>query len=483
MAQTSIHIRPVHAGSEEHNQRSKELGHINPELSGNNIYLPGKYSVAEAFGKIKADYQEAHGKKLHAKATPIREGVVVILPTTTMDDIGRACSRLHKEFGIQTFQAYIHRDEGHRDSKTGEWKTNNHAHLLFCWYNFKTHTTVKLNREDMAKIQTIFAEELGMERGTPSTKKGLSAIEFKVQAKEKELQQLVEEGKAASKEAAKLRAEIAKLAEREAVAREKAEAAERAASKEQLKSNLADAGAVVAGIFGKGKIAEANDERDKALKRAENAENLALNAKNDADAARQLAKAQNDARLAAERRAAHAEQNYQEFGRQRYEDGVADGIRQGRDSVRDSIAPLQEKIALHQHELDLVRNKARDEVEQVKADMEKDLSRANNLVKAMQNLNPRMRNFLENYKDMKALEMEDTDIRAVFMDGKKEGVKVVHTFDGERYNVKTNVTLKADETDNKVHVFFGENVLSRLTEFVKRFEAKIIETFTKGRHL
>lgn len=44
--------------------------------------------------------------------------------------------------------------------------------------------SLKLNRNDMAEMQTITAEVLGMERGKSSEKQHLSAIQFKIAAEE-----------------------------------------------------------------------------------------------------------------------------------------------------------------------------------------------------------------------------------------------------------------------------------------------------------
>lgn len=45
-----------------------------------------------------------------------------------VEAFGELC---RQELGITPFQYYIHRDEGHYDTKTGEWKPNYHAHILF----------------------------------------------------------------------------------------------------------------------------------------------------------------------------------------------------------------------------------------------------------------------------------------------------------------------------------------------------------------
>jgi hypothetical protein len=106
----------------------------------------------------------------------------------------------------------MHMDEGHFQEgptpmQNGPWVGNYHAHITWCWYNWQTHTTYKLNREDTARMQDIFAEALTMERGIPGTKKGLAAIQYKVQKKQEQLAALEEQGKLATARAAKLQAD------------------------------------------------------------------------------------------------------------------------------------------------------------------------------------------------------------------------------------------------------------------------------------
>ena len=52
--------------------------------------------------------------------------------------------------------------------------------MVFDWTDDKGKF-IKPNRYQMSDMQTLVAEELGMERGIPSYKKHLSAVSFKVQ--------------------------------------------------------------------------------------------------------------------------------------------------------------------------------------------------------------------------------------------------------------------------------------------------------------
>lgn len=177
--QTSVNVQPVKGGSEEHNKREKQLDYVRKDLSHLNQYWESD-TQANRLANIKALYQSKTGQKMQAKATPIREGVVVIQQSTTMEDLHRLADAYRDRLGVEVFQIAIHRDEGHKGSK--EWKPNLHAHLVFDWTNHETGKSVKLNRQKMAEMQTITAEVLGMERGKSSEKKHLTAQQYKAAA-------------------------------------------------------------------------------------------------------------------------------------------------------------------------------------------------------------------------------------------------------------------------------------------------------------
>ena len=182
MAQTSIHFQAVKGGSEEHNKRTKKLDYVHHELSSQNDYWQSDTQEARlAF--VTQNAKAKTGRKMQAKATPIREAVVVIEDTTTMDDLKKLAKRFNDRFGIDVFQIAIHKDEGYKKSKDGI-KLNLHAHLVADWTDHESGKSLKLNRNDMAEMQTICAEVLGMERGKSSEKQHLSAIQYKIAAEE-----------------------------------------------------------------------------------------------------------------------------------------------------------------------------------------------------------------------------------------------------------------------------------------------------------
>lgn len=182
MAQTSIHFQAVKGGSEEHNKRTKKLDYVHHELSSQNDYWESDTQESRlAF--VTANAKAKTGRKMQAKATPIREAVVVISQETTMDDLKKLAKRFNDRFGIDVFQIAIHKDEGYRKGKDG-LKINLHAHLVADWTDHQSGKSLKLNRNDMSEMQTICAEVLGMERGKSSEKQHLSAIQYKIAAEE-----------------------------------------------------------------------------------------------------------------------------------------------------------------------------------------------------------------------------------------------------------------------------------------------------------
>lgn len=188
--QTSVNVQPVKGGSEEHNKREKELDYVRKDLSHLNQYWESD-TQANRLATIKELAKAKTGRTMQAKATPIREGVVVIQESTTMEDLHRLADAYRDRLGIEVFQIAIHRDEGHKGSK--EWKPNLHAHLVFDWTDHSTGKSVKLNRQKMAEMQTITAEVLGMERGQSSEKKHLTAQQFKAAAEAQRAEQLKEQ--------------------------------------------------------------------------------------------------------------------------------------------------------------------------------------------------------------------------------------------------------------------------------------------------
>ena len=182
MAKTSIHFEPVKPGSEIHNWRMKDLDYVIKELTPNDEHwvdprYEGK-TLAEIRKDIEQRYQAHVGQKMQAKAVPLREAVIVIKPETTMADLQLLAQQFEKEFGIKCIQIHIHRDEGFNKTNPDPSNLNLHAHFVADW----THdngTSLRLNRQDTSRMQTIGAECLKMERGSSSNVKHLNSIQYK----------------------------------------------------------------------------------------------------------------------------------------------------------------------------------------------------------------------------------------------------------------------------------------------------------------
>jgi hypothetical protein len=188
MAKSSINIQPIKYGSEIHNNREKNLDYVRPELSYLNEHFNFK-SVESAKKEIEDLYVQKVGQKMQAKSEPIREAVLLVEDHHTIEDLKALANEIEIRFGIYAFQGYIHKDEGHKD-EFGKWNSNLHAHLIFDWQDKNTGKSIKLNRQDMAELQTLVSEGLKMERGISSDKKHLNATAFKIGAEKDKLNRL-----------------------------------------------------------------------------------------------------------------------------------------------------------------------------------------------------------------------------------------------------------------------------------------------------
>ncbi|MDR4952246.1 hypothetical protein REB14_08685 [Chryseobacterium sp. ES2] len=183
---TSINFKAVKTDSEAHNFRRKTFDYIKKDLTEKNEYWV-ENKISDRFRSIEAYCKDKSGRKLQKNALPIREAVVVIKENTTMQDLHKLSKRLEEELRIRIFQIAIHRDEGHYDKDSKEWKSNYHAHLIADWQDLETGKTLKHQSFHYSKMQDITAECLEMDRGISGSRGRLEAIEFKIQKKEEEL--------------------------------------------------------------------------------------------------------------------------------------------------------------------------------------------------------------------------------------------------------------------------------------------------------
>lgn len=189
---------------EELNKTMKELGlhgksndpedkrvmeHVDPSLTPNNEFLilhPLDKFLEET---LKPLVKEKTGRAMQDICTPYKEDVLVIKPDTTIQDLQKFGKEVENELGWHPMQFFIHHDEGHIDEESGEWKENHHAHIVFNTINYETGKTTQLNRFDLARMQSIAAETLGMERGENSSDLAhIDSVQFKEMQRLAELQ-------------------------------------------------------------------------------------------------------------------------------------------------------------------------------------------------------------------------------------------------------------------------------------------------------
>ena len=232
---SSIHIKPCRVTSSgAHNRRTAEymrnIGesriYIVPELTSNNEQWinPGFGSpdLQAHYDSIKRMVKEKTGRAMQEKererkgkngkiikvagCSPIREGVLLIRPDTTLADVRRFGDECQKRWGITSLQIFLHKDEGHwlngqpapedRESfQVGErwFKPNYHAHIVFDWMNHDTGKSRKLNDEDMTEMQNLASDILLMERGQSKAVTGKEHLErndFIIEKQKAELQRM-----------------------------------------------------------------------------------------------------------------------------------------------------------------------------------------------------------------------------------------------------------------------------------------------------
>ena len=189
---TSINFKAAKSDSEIHNFRKKTFDYIRKDLTPKNEYWM-EQKMKDRLQQIETYCKEKSGRKLQKNAIPIREAVVIVKENTTIQDLHNLSKRLEEELRIRIFQIAIHKDEGHYDQDSKEWRPNYHAHLVADWQDLETGKTLKHQSFHYSKMQDLAAECLGMERGKSNTGiQRLEAVEFKIRQKEEDLKILEE---------------------------------------------------------------------------------------------------------------------------------------------------------------------------------------------------------------------------------------------------------------------------------------------------
>ena len=234
---SSIHIKPCNTkSSEAHNRRTAEymrnIGepkiYIVPELSADNEQWInpefGSPDLQTHYDNIKQMVMEKTGRAMPEKererkgkngkiikvagCSPIREGVLLIKPNTTLADVKKFGEECQRRWGITPLQIFLHKDEGHwlsgqpdaedkESFQIGErwFKPNYHAHIVFDWMNHDTGKSQKLNDNDMMEMQTLASDILSMQRGQSKAETGKEHLErndFIIEKQKAELQHIDE---------------------------------------------------------------------------------------------------------------------------------------------------------------------------------------------------------------------------------------------------------------------------------------------------
>ena len=232
---SSIHIKPCNIKSSgPHNWRTAEYMrnidkskiYIVPELTADNKQWInpdfGNPNLQIHYDNIKRMVKEKTGRAMQEKererkgkngkivkvagCSPIREGVLLIRPDTTLADVREFGNECQRRWGITPLQIYLHKDEGHwlsgqpspedRESfKVGDrwFKPNYHAHIVFDWMNHDTGKSIKLNDDDMTTMQNLASDILSMERGQSKAvtgKKHLDRNDFIIEKQKEEMKRL-----------------------------------------------------------------------------------------------------------------------------------------------------------------------------------------------------------------------------------------------------------------------------------------------------
>ena len=200
-------------------------------------------------------------KRKRSGSSAIREGCPPIKPDTKIRDFDRFVSWLADK-GITVISIDLHHDEGHADPLTDDFLPNHHAHIIVDWMDHATGKSIKLNANDCKEMQTVLAESLGMERGTPkedSGIEGLNAIEYKEKMARENNRRLTAEN-------AVLETKNEQL-ELQAVAAEKSiedlEQRRREKKKALDEENGSALMSGMANLFGKGRFAEIEKENER----------------------------------------------------------------------------------------------------------------------------------------------------------------------------------------------------------------------------
>jgi hypothetical protein len=190
IGESKIYLIPELVADNEH-WINPRLGDYDLQTHYDDIKQMVKAKTGRAMQEKERERKTKSGKIIKvAGCSPIREGVLLIKPDTTLEDVCRFGEECRERWGITPLQIFLHKDEGHwlsgkpdaEDKESfqigGKWfKLNYHAHIVFDWMNHETGKSYKLNDDDMTQMQTLLSEILSMERGQSKAETGKEHLE------------------------------------------------------------------------------------------------------------------------------------------------------------------------------------------------------------------------------------------------------------------------------------------------------------------
>ena len=196
MRKSSINIVNIKHEAYEHNHRNYTPNYAIDTADKNEYisFLKDKYLKTETnkygtYKKIdfkaieelyKAKHKATTGRTPQASIKWFKEAVINTDEHITKQHLINLKNKLKSEFGISVIDIAHHRDEGH--IVNGAKNINFHAHFIFVNAN-DSGITKKWNKAELRRLQTVVAETLEMERGTPGKNKRLEHKDYKEQQK------------------------------------------------------------------------------------------------------------------------------------------------------------------------------------------------------------------------------------------------------------------------------------------------------------
>ena len=190
IGESKIYLVPQLVADNEH-WINPRFGDYDLQTHYDNIKQMVKAKTGRTMQEKERERKTKSGKIVKvAGCSPIREGVLLIKPNTTLEDVRRFGEECQQCWGITPLQIFLHKDEGHwlsgepapDDKESFQiggrcFKPNYHAHIVFDWMDHETGKSRKLNDDDMTQMQTLASEILSMERGQSKTVTGKEHLE------------------------------------------------------------------------------------------------------------------------------------------------------------------------------------------------------------------------------------------------------------------------------------------------------------------